>query len=324
MSCGFKRGCSRRGNRRSNNRVESCRPCNRGVNGSSYDNSYTDDSYTLADDFDNGIYSNDYRSSSNGDYDDSCGSVSGRDLERCERSLQRAKCEKERVERALERQRCEREKVEKEVARARAQLQRAERELEKERCELQKAERALEREKCATERCNRELERCERSQCDSNRGGRGNSCGSNNNGSDNRGRNSSRSYVVGNSVDICVNNNDTEVKAKVVVQERDTVRVWGQVVDCSNKGVPFALVKLLRETCNGLESVSHTITDCEGFYQFDVCPGRQGREFTILVGKDAESRERVASRGLADNNCKGICRRDRSNGCPGDCGGFVR
>lgn len=183
-------------------------------------------------------------------------------------------------------------------------------EREERRCDRDRDDRREDRDE---RRCDRE-ERREERRCDRDR----------DRDDRRRERNSDRSYIVGNSVDICVRECDTEIKAKVVVQERDTVRVWGQVVDCQNRGVPFALVKLLKEGCRGLESISHSITDCDGFYQFEVCPERDGREFTILVSKDARSRERVESRGLRDNNCRGICRRDRSNGCPGDCGGFVR
>ncbi len=120
---------------------------------------------------------------------------------------------------------------------------------------------------------------------------------------------SNRSYIIGNSVNVEIGRCDTEVKAKIVVQERDSVRIWGQVVDCNNCPVPYALVKLLKEGCNcELKSVAHTMTDCTGCYQFDVCPERDGAEFVILAGKDAESRESVASSGIADNNCRCLCK----------------
>ena len=129
-------------------------------------------------------------------------------------------------------------------------------------------------------------------------------------------RRSNRAYIVGNSVNIDIDRCDTEVKAKIVVKERDSVRIWGQVVDCDNCPVAYALVKLLKEGCNcNFESISHTMTDCNGFYQFDVCPEDQGREFVVLAGKDAESRESVASSGIRDNNCRCLCSKNGPKSC---------
>lgn len=122
-----------------------------------------------------------------------------------------------------------------------------------------------------------------------------------------RKKHNDHSFVVGNSVDVHLKDCDSEVKAKLIVQERDSVRIWGQVVDCNNRGVSHALIKLLREGRKGLEGIAHTITDCNGFYQLEVCPSRDGRRFTILAGKASTGPERVISCSVRDNNCKDVC-----------------
>ena len=94
------------------------------------------------------------------------------------------------------------------------------------------------------------------------------------------------SYVVGNSIDFCIDKCDSEIKADITVSYRESVRVWGQIKDCSCKPVPYAYLKLIKITPNGCyEGIAHTISDCLGFYQFDVCPCTDGTCFRILVGK---------------------------------------
>lgn len=112
------------------------------------------------------------------------------------------------------------------------------------------------------------------------------------------------SYIVGNSVDFTINNCDSEIKADVVVSNRESVRVWGQIKDCSGKQVSYAYLKLIKVTSDGYVGVAHTITDCLGFYQFDICPCTDGTNFRLLVGKAAtEGSERVISSGLDGTNC---------------------
>ena len=117
------------------------------------------------------------------------------------------------------------------------------------------------------------------------------------------------SYIVGNSVDFSINEFDSEVKADVTVDTRNTVRLWGQIKDCNGKPVPNAYLKLVKMTSNGLVGVAHTISDCLGFYQFDICPNKDGCKFTLLVGKAAMGKERVISggpNGSSHANCN-VC-----------------
>lgn len=112
------------------------------------------------------------------------------------------------------------------------------------------------------------------------------------------------SYVVGNSVDFTIDNCDSEIKADLTVTYRDTVRVWGQIKDCNGKPVEYAYLKLIKMTSTGYVGIAHTITDCLGFYQFDICPCTDGTNFRLLVGKASTSGgERTVSTGLQGSNC---------------------
>lgn len=105
-----------------------------------------------------------------------------------------------------------------------------------------------------------------------------------------------KKYLVGNSVNFLVGKNDCEIKADVVVNVKESIRVWGQVKDCFGNTVEGALVKLLRKTPNGLRGISHTISDCRGFYQFDIENCNDRVEYTILVGKSSNCRERIVTK----------------------------
>ena len=117
------------------------------------------------------------------------------------------------------------------------------------------------------------------------------------------------SVVNGNSLDIDVNYCESEIRADVVVSEYDSVRLWGRIVNCEGKPVANALIKLLKVTChkNGVSynGVAHTLSDCDGFYQFELC--RCSDEefekccYKILVSKAAYGPERVVP--ISGGNC---------------------
>lgn len=109
--------------------------------------------------------------------------------------------------------------------------------------------------------------------------------------------------VVGNSVNFSVGNNDSEIKADIIVGYRNSVRVWGQVKDCNGQPIGCAYVKLVKMTHHGLVGIAHTISDCLGFYQFDICPCTDGCDFTVIVGKAATGSERVVTSGFRGLNC---------------------
>lgn len=114
--------------------------------------------------------------------------------------------------------------------------------------------------------------------------------------------------IIGNSVDIVVNKCDSEIKADIVVSEFNSIRVWGQIKNCYGNPVSNALIKLIKviKTCNGCkyEGVAHTISDCNGFYQFDICEDTSSNCYKILVGKSATGTERIVN----DNNCNPCCK----------------
>lgn len=116
-------------------------------------------------------------------------------------------------------------------------------------------------------------------------------------------------YAIGNNVNFTVDEKDNEIKADIVIGFRKSIRVWGQIKDCNDRPVPCAYVKLLKNTPNGFVGVAHTITDCRGFYQFDICLCKDGSlckescNYSIIVGKAATGDERIISTGLRGTNC---------------------
>lgn len=112
------------------------------------------------------------------------------------------------------------------------------------------------------------------------------------------------SYLVGNSVDFTVDKCDSEIKADLTVSYRDTVRVWGQIRDCNGNPVEFAYLKLIKMTCDGYVGIAHTITDCLGFYQFDICQCNDGTSYRLLVSKASTGGgEKTVSTGIKGANC---------------------
>ena len=103
-------------------------------------------------------------------------------------------------------------------------------------------------------------------------------------------------FVQGNTVVIETEKGDCEIRADVIVKKEKCVRIWGQVKDCKDRPVEGALVKLVREIerCEKkiLLGVAHTVTDCEGFYQFDICSDKKRAIYKVIVGKAAMGKER--------------------------------
>ena len=112
-------------------------------------------------------------------------------------------------------------------------------------------------------------------------------------------------YIQGNSTDLHINPKDCEVRVDLRVNRKKGVRVWGQVKDCENIAVSGVLVKLLKviNYCGKQDfvGVSHTITDCNGFYQFELnkC---DDSDYKIIVSKDASGNERTVS--TDENDCE--------------------
>ncbi|MEI6101202.1 MAG: hypothetical protein WCP73_05115 [Eubacteriales bacterium] len=96
--------------------------------------------------------------------------------------------------------------------------------------------------------------------------------------------------IAGSSVDVHANRNESEVRADIVVEKKRSVRLWGQVLTAEQNPVQNALVQLVRVSnrCDcgkvELEGIAHTVTDSQGFYQFDVSNVKDDT-FKIIVGK---------------------------------------
>lgn len=123
--------------------------------------------------------------------------------------------------------------------------------------------------------------------------------------------------VVGNStkaIEIDKNTKVCEIRADLEVKKIRTIRLWGQVRDCDGNPVKCALVKLVKEVrkdCGDkeLEGVAHGVTDCMGFYQFDICVPKTGvpTRFRVLVSKQAIGREIRIRKAVCDPCDKDAC-----------------
>ncbi|MEF9958942.1 MAG: hypothetical protein RR448_00530 [Niameybacter sp.] len=119
--------------------------------------------------------------------------------------------------------------------------------------------------------------------------------------------------LCGNSVDIKITNFDAaEVRADVLVESAtkdgpcNVVRLWGQIKDCDGNPVPNALLKLVKVVCTTAgkqyQGMAHTVSDCEGFYQFDLCYCDGTECYKILVSKAYTGPEQITETG-AGNCC---------------------
>lgn len=106
----------------------------------------------------------------------------------------------------------------------------------------------------------------------------------------------SHPIVIGNSSDIYINPKEcaSEIRADVVVSQFNAIRLWGQILNNQGQPIADALVKLVRIISNGscidYEGIAHTTSDCNGFYQFDICSNEQCW-YKILVGKANTGKE---------------------------------
>lgn len=117
----------------------------------------------------------------------------------------------------------------------------------------------------------------------------------------------------GNSVDIDINTHDCEIRADVVVSEYQAIRLWGRVLNCDGKPVANALIKLIKVDCNGYKGVAHTVSDCDGFYQFELYNCDKVYNYKLLVSKATYGSEKVVP--IIFNDCAPC---DGPDVCPSD------
>lgn len=116
-------------------------------------------------------------------------------------------------------------------------------------------------------------------------------------------------YIKGNNIDIDLKPDDCEIKADIVVgMAKKTVRIWGRVKDCDGKPIEGTLIKLVKQVISGSEDeyvgIAHTISDCEGFYQFDVDACDKNHQYKVIVSKSSTGKERVIAGGGNCHSCK--------------------
>lgn len=128
------------------------------------------------------------------------------------------------------------------------------------------------------------------------------------------------SIVSGNSLDIDVKGCESEIRADIVVSSYDSIRLWGRIIDCNGEPIANALIKLVKVVCCGnskdYKGIAHTISDCEGFYQFEICtdPCDLDKDcYKLLVSKAAYGPERIIP--TTGGNCDPC---DDSDGYPFD------
>lgn len=102
--------------------------------------------------------------------------------------------------------------------------------------------------------------------------------------------------IIGNSKDIHISPSisNTEIRADIQVGEYTAIRLWGQILNTNQQPVPNALVKLVKTVGSSdypqYQGIAHTTSDCEGFYQFDIC-SNQDAWYKVLVGKSTTGKE---------------------------------
>lgn len=93
----------------------------------------------------------------------------------------------------------------------------------------------------------------------------------------------------GGNAEVKVDKDECEVRKDMLIKKRECVRIWGQVKDYRGCPVAGALVKLVKQVRKGskcyLVGVGHTLTDCKGFYQFDLCRREDKCSYRIIAGK---------------------------------------
>lgn len=110
----------------------------------------------------------------------------------------------------------------------------------------------------------------------------------------------SKTVIMGNSLDIHIDpcSCESEIRADIKVSHFTAIRLWGQILNALNEPVPNALVKLVKvfytNNCPEYQGIAHTTSDCEGFYQFDICCD-ESAWYKVLVGKSNTGKEIIVS-----------------------------
>lgn len=118
--------------------------------------------------------------------------------------------------------------------------------------------------------------------------------------------------IHGSSIDIKPHECDSEIKANIIVSEYHSIRLWGQVLTCNHEPVANALLKLVKVIvdCNGrcdYQGIAHSISDAEGFYQFDLCADDPNAIYKVLVHQVITGPERIIQNGIGARRFVSAC-----------------
>lgn len=99
------------------------------------------------------------------------------------------------------------------------------------------------------------------------------------------------SVYEGDNAGLDIKEGECEVRRDLMIKKAECVRIWGQIKDCRGCPVRGALVKLVKQVCKGHKcwyiGIAHTLTDCQGFYQFDICRKEEKCSYRVIAGKAA-------------------------------------
>ena len=115
--------------------------------------------------------------------------------------------------------------------------------------------------------------------------------------------NSKCEIFLPNGTDICLDKNDCEKKVNIALDKMKTVNISGYVFDCNDNPLEKAIVRLYEYVdCGNLKAVCYTLTNCEGFYEFNLKGDFVGK-YHISVSICKEIRKRHHK----DNDCDCDC-----------------
>lgn len=108
---------------------------------------------------------------------------------------------------------------------------------------------------------------------------------------------------------------ESEVRADVVIAKENNIRLWGIIKDCDGNIVEHALVKLIEITesnCQRIyKGIAHTVSDCQGFYQFDLCSQNPCVKYKVVVGFANTGSEKE----ITINDCNPCCEESSKSSC---------
>lgn len=97
-------------------------------------------------------------------------------------------------------------------------------------------------------------------------------------------------YIKGTTTDLEINNNNnSDIRLDFIIEKKYLSKLWGQVKDTDGKCVEDAFVILLKpKYIKGIVEyfpIATTVSDCMGFYQFEIDSLEKGLKYRVSVGK---------------------------------------